>query len=498
MVEWKGCRGLDPAIAAQVTNAMPPYLIGMESRSPNPFSATDRGTWREDLPRLEGGVYAPDFGNLYYENIAPSHKAQERTGLPAKATCWEILTVRLGQYANEMAAKGIVLTDEMLQIQARYILYESNDTWNQTAADNPEWLDLFKKAHGLDFIPTTIGAQGQKVPGDLETYQDLGLRIPFAVQLKAYNDSAVGELTAMHGCQSRTSLVHTDAQFAIATRQRQEKQMEHDLWKILSKEGVLHDPATGKCKHTECEDNVFDSLTSESKNYAQTKVYRWCTYQLPPAEARKVAALTWPARVNDDVSDEEQRTKNIARGLMTLERMVGAEAESPQPETPQQWDNYLRRHRYELPRERAQRFATTTGPWIDSGMMAPTITTAEDATAANTTSTGAMMEFLGGEIGQHLPFAAHPHTADIPLADPDWPMPTTAAEQEAINRDIEELIAETTVAQTQQSIAAEMSFLETDYADAMETTDFDFDMEMDFDGIFDMPDETFGPVGGDL
>lgn len=39
---------------------------------------------------------------------------------------------------------------------------------NQTAADNPEWLDLFKKAHGLNFIPTQIGGQGSQVPEDIE------------------------------------------------------------------------------------------------------------------------------------------------------------------------------------------------------------------------------------------------------------------------------------------------------------------------------------------
>lgn len=105
---------------------------------------------------------------------------------PKKATCWEILTVRLGKYATEMAQKGIVLSDEMLQQQARRIEFDSDDAWNQTAADNPEWLDLFKKAHGLDFIPAAIGGEGLHVPEDLETYGDLGLRVPFSVQLKAY------------------------------------------------------------------------------------------------------------------------------------------------------------------------------------------------------------------------------------------------------------------------------------------------------------------------
>jgi hypothetical protein len=100
------------------------------------------------------------------------------------ATCWEILTVRLGRFAKETSDKGVLLTDELLQNQARVILYDDPDPWNQTAADNPEWLDLFKRAHGLDYIPSTVGGRGKNVPEDLEMYGDLGVRIPFSVQLK--------------------------------------------------------------------------------------------------------------------------------------------------------------------------------------------------------------------------------------------------------------------------------------------------------------------------
>lgn len=107
-------------------------------------------------------------------------------------TPWETTTVKLGSFAKEMTQNGRILTDEMLQAHARCLVYGSDDTWNQTCADNAEWLDLFKKAHGLDFIPSTVGGSGLQIPEDLETYTDLGLRIPFDVQLKARND-AVGQ-----------------------------------------------------------------------------------------------------------------------------------------------------------------------------------------------------------------------------------------------------------------------------------------------------------------
>ncbi|CAG9948865.1 unnamed protein product [Clonostachys rosea f. rosea IK726] len=40
-------------------------------------------------------------------------------------------------------------TDEELQYQARWIIYDSDDPWNQTPADNPDWLREFKKETGL-------------------------------------------------------------------------------------------------------------------------------------------------------------------------------------------------------------------------------------------------------------------------------------------------------------------------------------------------------------
>lgn len=149
MSEWRGCRGLDPAVAAQVTNAMPPYLIGMESLSPDPFSAIKSShTAHVNLVTAQGEDINNSLSPLQRQKIA------EDASRGSKSTCWEILTVRLGKYANEMVSKGVVMTDEMLQRQARILLFDSDDPWNQTAADNPEWLDLFRKV--------SLGRSGQR------------------------------------------------------------------------------------------------------------------------------------------------------------------------------------------------------------------------------------------------------------------------------------------------------------------------------------------------
>ncbi|KEZ44680.1 hypothetical protein SAPIO_CDS2756 [Scedosporium apiospermum] len=122
MKDWKGCRGLEAAVALLVENAMPPYLIGLESNDLEPFSA--------------------------------SHKNQEGCGLEegrpsVHPTRFEMLTAHLGEFVKIKKGSGISITDEMLQREARMILYGEDDPWNQTPADNPEWLNLFKTGYGL-------------------------------------------------------------------------------------------------------------------------------------------------------------------------------------------------------------------------------------------------------------------------------------------------------------------------------------------------------------
>lgn len=488
MAQWKGCRGLDPAVAAQVTNAMPPYLIGIEAASPNPFSASNRNMAEYNFAESRPGA----LPSTTSAEVQASHTGN------TKATCWEILTVRLGKYANEMAAKGTVITDEMLQSHARIILYGSDDSWNQTAADNPEWLDLFKKAHGLSFIPSAVGGQGAEVPEDLETYGDLGLRIPFAVQLQAFNQA-----------QGEGNISMRDAKYeeALGKATEQRRQEVRSLYHQLSKEGVLHD-ADYRCQHAECKGNVVDERFVHGNVAGKPAHRRWCTYELPMETAKRFATLTGPVRrelalgttqpatgsiatdtshrrrgltaleemetrdvqvngcpwiehdnrimaarsrwnqleklqlgevdncpfreQNDrlgdlrDKQEEWNRKQALAKGMQTLIDLEAAETEDfygpngvapHEPGAPAR--SYLPRHKYVLPEDRAKQFATTTGAWQDAGMMPEAINTADLSFPSidqhERTSTGAMMEFLGGNVGAELGFARDAATSQIPL-----------------------------------------------------------------------------------
>lgn len=87
MSECKERRRLDPAIAAQVTNAMPPHLIGIESVSLNPFSASNRASWRQGQ-ELGDGTKPKDPHSLYMEDAHCGHAGVWCCWHVARAECW--------------------------------------------------------------------------------------------------------------------------------------------------------------------------------------------------------------------------------------------------------------------------------------------------------------------------------------------------------------------------------------------------------------------------
>jgi len=81
------------------------------------------------------------------------------------------LSRELTTYVHNQTAQGVMPTDPMLQAEARRIMYgDYDDAGNQTCADNPLWLTIFKRDTGLE-TPANIG--------DMQL-SDLGLEPPFA------------------------------------------------------------------------------------------------------------------------------------------------------------------------------------------------------------------------------------------------------------------------------------------------------------------------------
>jgi hypothetical protein len=59
----------------------------------------------------------------------------------------QILTMHLSRYAQAQMKQGVVPTDDMFQQESRRLLYDCEDSWNQTAADNDQWLSAFRRLH---------------------------------------------------------------------------------------------------------------------------------------------------------------------------------------------------------------------------------------------------------------------------------------------------------------------------------------------------------------
>jgi hypothetical protein len=128
------------------------FLIPNDPSSSNQASSTSPTTAQHTTPQTRSSSFS-------------------QTPNPS-ATCWEILTLRLGRYARQYIEQhgADSITDKMLQSEARRILYDNDDGWEQTAADNPEWLNLFKKAHGLNTSIPVLSFAGRH-----EILEDLGL-----------------------------------------------------------------------------------------------------------------------------------------------------------------------------------------------------------------------------------------------------------------------------------------------------------------------------------
>lgn len=142
----------------------------------------------------------------------------------------------------------------------------------------------------------------------------------------------------------------------------------------------------------------------------------------------------------------------------------------------------------ELPVDRARRFATTTPAWSDSGEMPNVVSTASLQQPAETiTSTGAMMEFLGPNLGSHLPFSADRTTSRIPSPHPapangHWDFGLAEpAENDQMLKDLDDLIAATSSA---NAPTIPTGTKEPDTTDQLDTS-------------WMMEDETLLPLGAD-
>jgi hypothetical protein len=161
MAHWKGDHCFEPAVAAHVTNAYPPYLLAAQAETLVPFSATNPASLdhthqllsqihlEDPLPAPVTEPAAQGSGLLLPSWDPQSMRTQRQIDFAA------VLTRHLGRFARQQMSMGVVPTDEMFQRESRRLLYhDGDDEWNQTVADDPNWMQEFRKRSGLDGGPS--------------------------------------------------------------------------------------------------------------------------------------------------------------------------------------------------------------------------------------------------------------------------------------------------------------------------------------------------------
>ncbi|ERF75297.1 hypothetical protein EPUS_00089 [Endocarpon pusillum Z07020] len=144
MSAWAGGWGFEPHVAKLVENSVPPYMNATERSSMDPFvaKATTPGSAEET--------------NLTFATTAPSTLAD--------SNCWRRLEQVLSGYITQHKAMGHIPTDKELQDQGRLIVFDDDDPWNQTAADNEQWLATLKFQHGIGEDPGAAPKRLEEVP----------------------------------------------------------------------------------------------------------------------------------------------------------------------------------------------------------------------------------------------------------------------------------------------------------------------------------------------
>ncbi|KAG5659455.1 hypothetical protein KAF25_002014 [Fusarium avenaceum] len=147
MKEWKGDRGFDRQIDDMVENDMPAFLIGDQRRTMEPFSASradHRATSLSDGVSIESNILGHGVVDKEFELHNTGHSYRE-------------VEQQLLRYVSSSIFQGHVPSDQQIQIKMSGIIYGPDNTWDNTWADNPQWLDMFRKKAGLISLPLSGG-----------------------------------------------------------------------------------------------------------------------------------------------------------------------------------------------------------------------------------------------------------------------------------------------------------------------------------------------------
>ena len=166
MSMWANGWGFEPHIEKHVENAIPPYLIGHERQTMVPYVARFvNGRKKSNTPSTGSGS-GLTFGTSAEDDGDGDGELDQMT---KDSNCWGRLEQELTKYVTQHKLAGTLPTDKQIQDSARMIVYEDDDPWNWTCADNQQWLDTFKYQQGIGGLTENMGTLGPSesaMPGD--------------------------------------------------------------------------------------------------------------------------------------------------------------------------------------------------------------------------------------------------------------------------------------------------------------------------------------------
>lgn len=133
-------------------------IVGrMEEKSGNP--AEDVANWLLRLI-LSSTSWLEDFRKRAHlprsEDIVDIDvRSKDPMSIDSTVHNFSRLERELGEFLQTQRSMGIEPTDADLQLQSRLIIYDSDDDWNQTAADDIAWLTQFRQRHQPLHTPVT-------------------------------------------------------------------------------------------------------------------------------------------------------------------------------------------------------------------------------------------------------------------------------------------------------------------------------------------------------
>ncbi|RMZ77309.1 hypothetical protein DV737_g4451, partial [Chaetothyriales sp. CBS 132003] len=171
MGTWVNGWGFEPHIERRVENAIPPYLIGHERRTMEPYvarflndgqtSATARGN-RNSIGKANTPSSGSNSGltrglSVDDSDLDGDYDIGELDQMTKDSNCWGRLEQELGKFVAQHKLGGTIPSNHQIQDAARMIIYEDDDPWNWTCADNAQWLDTFKYQQGIGGLTQSMG-----------------------------------------------------------------------------------------------------------------------------------------------------------------------------------------------------------------------------------------------------------------------------------------------------------------------------------------------------